>query len=181
MKGLYAVPSPFKEELKVVRLSGLDRVSERFREAIEYVLAELEKLLGEDLVSVVIFGSVARGDFKEGSDIDVLIVAKSFPESYSRRISLLVPIAEGARRKVPDHPVQFYPLRVDEASKSRPIYLDLLTDSIILYDRDGFMEGVLKDLREKLARLGAKKVKLEDGSWMWVLKPGLRVGEVIEV
>lgn len=157
------------------------RVDERFREVIEYALSELERLLGDDLISVVLFGSVARGDFREGSDIDILVVARSFPKSYSRRISLLVPIAEGARRRVPEHPIQFYPLRVDEASKTRPIYLDLLTDSVILYDRDGFMQGVLRDLSERLAKLGAKKVRLEDGSWMWVLKPGLRVGEVIDI
>ncbi|MEM0041574.1 MAG: nucleotidyltransferase domain-containing protein [Candidatus Korarchaeum sp.] len=156
-------------------------MDERFRGVIEYVLSELERLLGDDLISVVLFGSVARGDFREGSDIDILVVARSFPKSYSRRISLLVPIAEGARRRAPEHPIQFYPLRVDEASKTRPIYLDLLTDSIILYDRDGFMQGVLRDLSERLAKLGAKKVRLEDGSWMWVLKPGLRVGEVIDI
>ncbi|MEM0017845.1 MAG: nucleotidyltransferase domain-containing protein [Candidatus Korarchaeum sp.] len=165
----------------MVRRSEELRVDERFREVIEYALSELERLLGDDLISVVLFGSVARGDFREGSDIDILVVARSFPKSYSRRISLLVPIAEGARRRVPEHPIQFYPLRVDEASKTRPIYLDLLTDSVILYDRDGFMQGVLRDLSERLAKLGAKKVRLEDGSWMWVLKPGLRVGEVIDI
>ena len=160
---------------------GIDYVNPRFREVIKCILSELENLFGDNLVSVVLFGSVARGDFKEGSDIDLLVVAKNFPAGYSRRIDLLLPIAEKIRDRAPGHLVQFYPLRVEEASKNRPIYLDFLTDSIILYDKDGFMESVLKNLWEELVKLGAKKVKLEDGSWMWILKPGLKVGEVIEL
>lgn len=36
--------------------------------------------LGDDLKSVVLYGSVARGDAKTNSDIDLLVVADNLPE-----------------------------------------------------------------------------------------------------
>lgn len=51
------------------------------REDIKPVLQELKKRLkdiyGDRLRSVVLFGSSARGDFTEESDVDVLVVLKS--------------------------------------------------------------------------------------------------------
>lgn len=53
----------------------------------EMVVAEfssqLKKILGENLVRLVIFGSHARGDAGENSDLDVLVVVKS-AENYWR-------------------------------------------------------------------------------------------------
>lgn len=53
---------------------------------IQSILTELhrrfEKLYGERLVRLVLFGSQARGDAEPGSDIDVLIVLKGIAEPY---------------------------------------------------------------------------------------------------
>lgn len=57
----------------------------------------------------------------------------------------------------------------------------MLTDAIIIYDRDKFIEKVLERLWLKLKGLGAKKVKLKDGSWLWMLKPDIKPGEVVEI
>lgn len=45
----------------------------------------LKKVLGEDLDSIVLYGSQARGDAVEGSDIDVLCVMKR-PFDYGELI-----------------------------------------------------------------------------------------------
>ncbi|MGQ9515143.1 MAG: nucleotidyltransferase domain-containing protein [Thermoproteota archaeon] len=145
-------------------------------------MSGLEKLLGENLISVVLFGSIARGDYREDSDIDLIVVAEGLPLNFSKRIDLFIPLAEESRRRSTSHPfIQVYPLRREEAVKNRPIYLDLLTDAVILYDKDCFIAEVLKKLWKRLMELGAEKVRLEDGSWMWVLKPGLKFGEVVEI
>ncbi len=49
--------------------------------------AELDEALG--VCSVVVFGSVARGDFNVWSDVDVLVVADHLPKSWLDRIALL--------------------------------------------------------------------------------------------
>ena len=67
----------------------------------------------------------------------------------------------------------------EEASRITPLYLDLVEDSIILYDKDDFMRRVLDRLR-RLRELGARRV-WRGKSWYWILKPDLRFGEVFEI
>ena len=53
------------------------------REELERILREvksrLQEILGDNLVEVILFGSYARGDAKEGSDVDVLVVTRRKP------------------------------------------------------------------------------------------------------
>ena len=53
------------------------------KEELERILGEvksrLQEILGENLVEVILFGSYARGDAREGSDVDVLVVVRRWP------------------------------------------------------------------------------------------------------
>ena len=57
-----------------------------FEEMIESYLAELKEIEGYDVKSVILFGSVARGQAKEHSDIDIIVVASGLPELRNRDI-----------------------------------------------------------------------------------------------
>ena len=64
----------------------------QLKEIIAQTRQGLEKIYGEQLEKIIIFGSQARGDAKPDSDIDVLIVLKN-PFNYSQernRISVLI-------------------------------------------------------------------------------------------
>ena len=50
-----------------MRVAGIDQILREFREG-------LEEIYGSRLVRVVLFGSQARDDAEEGSDIDVMLV-----------------------------------------------------------------------------------------------------------
>jgi uncharacterized protein len=56
---------------------------------IRKLLAELKqglaKIYGDRLKAVVLFGSYARGDYQEGSDLDVMIVLSDY-ENYGEEI-----------------------------------------------------------------------------------------------
>ncbi|BAD86183.1 nucleotidyltransferase [Thermococcus kodakarensis KOD1] len=43
------------------------------------VKARLQEILGENLVEIILFGSYARGEAEEWSDVDVLVVVKRWP------------------------------------------------------------------------------------------------------
>lgn len=57
-------PIPIDELLKILR----------------EVKEKLEEILGDDLVEVILFGSYARGEAREDSDVDVLVVVKKLPD-----------------------------------------------------------------------------------------------------
>lgn len=44
----------------------------------------LRELLGNELSKVILYGSYARGDFEENSDVDVMILVKSSAEDIER-------------------------------------------------------------------------------------------------
>lgn len=66
-----------------IDIERLQEVSER----LDSYVAELVSRLDPDLI--LVFGSYARGDVSEGSDIDVLVVA-GFEESFLDRIRTLM-------------------------------------------------------------------------------------------
>ena len=171
--------------------TGLNLIKDDERRAlIEEALRLLLQEFGENLLSVVVFGSIARGEQTPESDTDLLIVSRSFSESLSDRMDQLTKILiqlekteqhKKMRGKGINPWIQFHPLNPEEAKLHRPLYLDMVEDSIIIYDRDKLMETTLSSLKRKLKELGAKRVLLKDGSWYWDLKPDIQKGEVVEI
>ncbi|ADT83148.1 nucleotidyltransferase domain-containing protein [Thermococcus barophilus] len=51
---------------------------------------EVSKLLGDQLVKVILFGSVARGKERENSDIDVLIIVRDNSWKIQQDVSGIV-------------------------------------------------------------------------------------------
>jgi|YNPNPStandDraft_1061719.scaffolds.fasta_scaffold63589_2 predicted nucleotidyltransferase len=60
------------------------------REALGELRARLEQAIGPDLVRCVLYGSRARGDCLEGSDIDIAIVVRELTREQKHRILDLV-------------------------------------------------------------------------------------------
>lgn len=55
--------------------------------AIEKFASRLEDALGDNLVSMRLFGSRIRGDFSPESDIDILLVVKNYNIEVEKKIS----------------------------------------------------------------------------------------------
>lgn len=152
----------------------------------------LKSRFGETLVSVALFGSVARGcaHFPE-SDIDILLVIERLEGiSLGARLDMLFDVRRELRGTVEyarfknnkgcSPNLQEHILTPNELLKHPPIMLDLLTDSIILLD-NGVLKKEMEAVKSKLEELGAVKVRLQDGSWYWNLKPTLKLGEEVQI
>ena len=154
--------------------------------AVDYTKA-LKGLLGESLVSVVLFGSVARGEVTPLSDIDLLVIAQDLPTGRLARQDrlkeaddVLESKLEGLRKDgvLTDLcPILKTP---EEAKHLTPLYLDLVEDAVILYDREGFFSAILAHLRRSLDRLGARRIKQGKVRY-WELKPDYVPGEIFEL
>ncbi len=149
---------------------------------------KLEELLQNDLISVVLFGSAARGEAGEGSDIDILIVAEKFGTGGRFEVFNTIDNDLKASEEYRDLKenklgtlISPVPLTPSEAEKNPSILLDIVTDGIILYDVDDFIEHKMESLRKKLKKIGSKKIFLDDKRYYWDLKPDYKLGEVVEI
>jgi predicted nucleotidyltransferase len=158
-------------------------LQEPFRACLDAALSAWVDLLGDRLVSVVLYGSVARGTAREGSDLDVLIVAGGLEGTPAERRGPLLDAwqVERAARSLPAIDWSLVTKTPAEASVPSPLYLDLVEDAVLLLDRGGFFAEVLAGLRARMAAMGSRRVFLPDGSWYWDLKPDFRWGEVVEL
>ena len=189
-RGIYRVIHPNILLLEALGYKWRDKVDADYRLIIEVVTAKLIEYFREKLVSIILFGSVARGGAREYSDVDLLVIAEDLPEKYSDRVKILVDILDNdlkniryrlwiERRKYPL--VDVILLNKEEAYTRHPFYLDIIHDAITIYDRDSFMRKRIDELREKLMELGSRRVELPDGRYYWIIKPSIKWGETLEL
>jgi uncharacterized protein len=159
----------------------------RYHSLQRAVLDSARTIYGDRLVSLVVFGSAGRGVPQPGSDLDLLIVCDTLPRGRVARAdefrtveASLVPVLASMRRSglaVELSPVFKTP---DEVRVGSPLFLDMIEDARFLYDRDGFMRGVLLRLKSRLEALGARRIR-RGNAWFWDLKRDYRIGEVFEL
>ena len=147
---------------------------------LQCFLRVLHSRYGEDLVSVVLFGSWARGKARAESDIDLLVISKHFPRSRLDRHRDMFEAVKAVTKEFTAK-VSIIPLTPEEASTTKPFYLGMLTAHALLYDRDEFFAAILQRLEKRLAELGSERRVDKDGYEYWVLKPDFKPGEVIEL
>lgn len=63
------------------------RLKSQERKAINAFSRRLKKALGRQLVSVLLFGSKARGNVRKGSDIDIFILVKNKKNNVNDKIA----------------------------------------------------------------------------------------------
>jgi predicted nucleotidyltransferase len=64
------------------------KIPENVELAIKEFVEACKEKFKENLVSIVLFGSYARGNFKETSDVDLLVIVKDLPKGWKERKKL---------------------------------------------------------------------------------------------
>jgi len=165
------------------------------KERFEIVLSLIERLVevfknrfGENLVSIVLYGSYARGQPYLESDVDLLIIAEGLHYSSLERQSLFTRIlnnVEAPSRQALSQ-TGWFPyisaiLRTpQEADRISRIYFDMVDEAKIFYDKGDFFRSVLQKVKKRLEELGAKKIRVGE-MWYWDLKPDYQPGEIFEI
>lgn len=162
-------------------------IKAKFKKIQEKLLEETRAFYGDRLVSLVVFGSVARGTYREDSDLDVLIIAERLPlgrmkrvEEFSSIEKKLEPLIESMKKEGLHTFISAIFKTPEEAMQGSPLFLDLIEDAVILFDRDGFFAGILERFRKRLQELGARRIWKGDW-WYWELKPDYKPGEIFEI
>ena len=147
------------------------------------LLREIKRHYKHVLLSVAIFGSYARGTATPASDLDVLIIAKNLPQGRMNRIREFMEVEERvfqSRLRLEGlelSPIFKTPREVENGS---PLFWDMTEDVVLLYDRDDYLKGYLRKVKERLLQLKAKKVVMGN-AWYWILKEDFTPGEIFEI
>lgn len=162
-------------------------LAQAFEDLLGHIVRAAREVYGQRLVSVVVFGSVARGTQRFDSDIDLLLVIRELPSGRMKRVEEFAAVEErladvlaSARRQGIQTEISPLLRTPDEVCQGGLIYLDMTEDARVLYDPTGFFQAFLQGLRARLAELGSVRVRRGE-SWYWILKPDLKPGEVIEL
>ncbi len=162
-------------------------LKEGFERLLGEILKVLQEYYGGRLVSLAVFGSVARGTQRADSDVDLLIICDPLPTGRMRRIAEF-----GEPEKQLESTIAA--LEEDGITTSLSVilktptevmrgglfYLDLVDDARVLYDRGEFFQRFLEDLRARLRKLGARRI-WQGNAWYWDLKPDFKAGDVFEI
>ncbi|MEJ2776499.1 nucleotidyltransferase domain-containing protein [Sulfolobaceae archaeon RB850M] len=162
-------------------------IKEPYATLLYNMLKIMKEEFKDDLISVVVYGSAARGDNRNDSDVDLLIIMKNLPkDSMLKRIRLFETKVED-KLNLDEYWKMGYYISLspglktpEEAEKFSPLYLDMVYDAVILYDRNYFFTRILQKLRDRLKELGAERVRMGK-KWYWVLKKDSRFGETVEL
>lgn len=158
-----------------------------YKDFLEKFREELIHSEGRNVLSIILYGSVARGKATKESDIDVLILCKKrtafFEKSVLKIISKIrrFPEYEVLHKKNLYGEISPFIVETNELRENPLILLDIIEDGIILYQKNKTFEKIMEKFKRKLKKLKSKKVILPDGTWYWDLKPDWKAGEKVEI
>jgi predicted nucleotidyltransferase len=144
-------------------------------EIIPELTSVLKQKFSQDLISIVLFGSIVKGNFTSTSDIDVLVVCEAPIKDWRARDKMILELTEEIELKYAT-PIHMTLMGKDEISQAidsvYPLMLEIYDANEIVYDENNFFGRLLKYFEENIQRLHAKKI--EEGVWKI---PGLAVIE----
>lgn len=138
-------------------------------EVAQRAVEALRQGLGDALLAVVLFGSRARGEARENSDWDLLVLSDGLArDTFTRHLALkrlLPPDDRSALSLMAKTP--------DEFEAHLPaLYLDVALDGKVLYDPKGYAERRLAQLRNLIEQGGLRRRRTPDGDvWEWDAPP----------
>ena len=132
------------------------RLKLKAEKLIEQLLLEINQFNPK---CVILFGSYARGNFTEDSDIDLCVIAEQLPEDELRRRTLA-----GFYNIPKITAIGFYPQEFISFLKKRRCFVyDIISDGIVVYD-DGFFEKI-KSVYERC--ICEFQMIREANGWRW--------------
>jgi predicted nucleotidyltransferase len=137
---------------------------DRRMKVLEEVVEKCKTALGENLVSIVLFGSVARGLEDSRSDIDLLIVVNKDVKSDLLRDIHIETLLEYSIKL--DTMLMSKQDVVDNFEHFSPLFLSFVLGVSVLID-NGFFE---KEYSKFLNQLKEENIKYVEGGKVWNLR-----------
>ncbi|MHA1273983.1 MAG: nucleotidyltransferase domain-containing protein [Promethearchaeota archaeon] len=170
--------------------TDFDSIPFIFRDYLYDFITTLRANFRENLLSVILFGSISRGKWLKDSDIDLfLIFSDDLFQSKQFLIHKLIKIklelyksyiikgGVGARL---NNPIQIFSVLEMDLKDYKTIFYDIAMDGIILLDRDGVGFNFLESVKLRIKNLKLKRIFDNNGNFYWQHKK-VKFGEIIEL
>jgi predicted nucleotidyltransferase len=130
----------------------------------------IRKKWKKSLVGIVLFGSTARGEASERSDIDLLVVLE--PESKVQR-SLYLEWDDAFQNWPSKELARYSPqfVRLPSAKNASGLWFEIALDGKIIFEKDARLSSLLRDLKTLMAE-GKVIRKLAHGQPYWKSSQG---------
>lgn len=137
------------------------------KELITVFSRKIQKL-PHRIVAAILFGSWAKGNAREDSDVDLLIVVENVHPERRKRIP---DITRLKRTLALDLPLDILLMTRRECQDNfrshNPLFLDIATEGVILFDPDGFLQNLISETRAYIRERNL--VQLSDG-WQFPVR-----------
>jgi predicted nucleotidyltransferase len=186
-KRLYRLLSPEQALFAHAHMKNLDGLKQqRYLSLLIQASMQLHNAREIGLTGIWLFGSVARGEARSNSDVDLLVVAKNLSgtkaemsDTIYSRVDLsaerLFLLENGFATDL-----SVIPMKEEELGMFYPIMLDVLDHGVVICERDTVLSQAGEVMKLEFPRLGIRRVPLRRG-WMWILPPTIQVGAPIGV
>lgn len=167
---------------------GISNIPKFFRPYLKKFLDFFKERLRDNLISIIIYGSVARGTWNEYSDIDLLTVLSNefFKKHGDKEISKFVidfyklSKQEKFYHKYKFHSLQILSLSLAELDRFRTLFYDIALDGIILYDPRGVGSNLIKKYQKEIEKKNIKRIFINRNDFYWKRK-NVKFGETVEL
>lgn len=127
----------------------IEALPDGLRRRLQALQADLVRLLGDNLVALLAFGSAARGEFREGtSDVDLVVVLREATPAALEAMANPLQVARNASR------IEAMVLVADEIGRSADVfplfYDDLRSSHVVLHGQDPFATLTIADHHRRL-------------------------------
>ena len=116
-----------------------------FRAAMEEFCTRLKEKSGKDIISIILFGSVAKGKAGSESDLDILVISKKPEKTKDLTRDALQDISWFYGRQVEDHvhSMEGFDSRYKEGND---LIINVLRDGIVFHDSGFYVDYLKKEL-----------------------------------
>lgn len=134
-----------KEQSDCERLSKKQIVLSWLREYIKII----KNVYGDELLKVILYGSYARGDFDEESDVDLMILIDSSPKEERKKIYALI---DEAYEIILDSELDIQPIvksiyTFEKWKVTLPFYKNVEKEGEVLYNNERRMVEVMNSIQ----------------------------------
>jgi len=198
--GLYKMTEQGKNLLKVLKkaeeiiqeekiFENYDRLPYLFRNYIYNYVSILKENINDRLLSVILFGSVARGKWTHESDIDLFLIFSNEISDKKQLNKILTNITTEFEKKyilkneykeIIYCPIQDFPLLLKDLSNFRTLFYDIAVDGIIIYDKKKIGLKFIKKIGQRIKDKFLERVFISDKNFYWKRKD-VQFGEIIEL